>query len=108
MKLTLPVPIEKISSSLGMSTFRHEPREVEVIAVLRYRADRHGRTWHYHAWFRHPDAHPEAPTASGVPGLHQQWIRRADHPRWTPPEFPDAKATTVHIGAPSGAQEDTQ
>lgn len=60
MKLTLPVPVEKVAVGPCAYTFRHEPREVDVLFLTRQSAGRDGKRWYYTAHFHHPDAHPEA------------------------------------------------
>lgn len=95
MKLTLPVPVEKVQITPYSYTFRHEPREVDVLVLTREPASRDRSRWHLSAHFDHPDAHHEAPRV-GINRTLVAWIRRADHPGWKPPEFPaGASAVTI-------------
>lgn len=88
MNLILPVPVEKIAVGRNAHTFLHLPRIVTVQYVERAPRGSAMRAWHYYAHFDHQDVHPEA-ARIGKNGLMTAWIRRADHPLWKPPAFPD-------------------
>ena len=101
MKLLLPVPIRKVPVGMSAYTFENESRLVDVIAVTRTRTGAR-KGWRYDAHYTHPDAHPEMPRI-GVNGSLLCWIRRASHPEWSPPDFPDGdKPGTVFIVCQEG------
>ena len=103
MKLMLPIPIQKIQVGPCAVRFRHEVREVEVIAISRTSAG--PNRWHYTAHYIHPDAHPECPRA-GLRGSLIAWVRRASHPAFKPNKlaFIPGKANTVVFGDEGGQQ----
>lgn len=98
MKLILDVPTEKISGP-GWTRFECSKRMVDVVYLTRMKS---GLGWRYYAAFDHPDAHPEA-IRTGTGGLFVQWVRRADHPLWRPPAFPDG-AYSMYIRSVEQAQ----
>lgn len=99
MKILASIPVEKISLTAHTYTFRSEEMELEVVRVLRNRADSTRNRYYYQADVKrplrmHPEASPYNPDGSAYTAetaLTRVSIIRARNPKWKPPPFPDGK-----------------
>lgn len=116
MKITIHVPVREVKAN-GMTTFQTEPRECEVVAVVRHEHRRKAASrvkgwtlrgpaisWTYMVDVVHPDICQNYFGNEATGGQYRAWVRRADHPGWKPPEgFPEGKPGCVMIPREGGS-----
>jgi hypothetical protein len=83
------IPVEKIEHP-GWYTFREEVLEVEVVLVLRSRADSTRDRFYYQAHvIPPPGICPKAINYLGPESVYPVNIVRKLNPKWKPPVFPE-------------------
>lgn len=88
MKILASIEVERIQRSASTYTFRAEVMEVEVVRVMRTRADSYRNRYYYQADIKRPARmHPDAQyyLRDGVVRVN---IARKANPKWKPPVFP--------------------
>jgi hypothetical protein len=95
MKIIASIPTQKVQGN-GWFTFESSQIEVEVVRVLRYRADSYRKRYCYMADIKAPaEIHPEAIGLKD--GIYRVNIIRKANPKWKPPQFPEGK-NNVEVG----------
>lgn len=89
MKILASIEVERIQLSASTFTFRCEVMEVEVVRVIRSRADSYRDRFYYSADVKRPACmHPDARSyARNDNEVRVNIVRRAN-PKWKPPVFP--------------------
>lgn len=88
MKILASIEVERIQLSASTYTFRTEVMEVEVVRVMRTRADSYRNRYYYSADVRRPARmHPDAQYYL-KDGIVRVNIVRRTNPKWKPPLFP--------------------
>lgn len=90
MKIVADIPVEQIDLGHGLSTYRSEAHEVEVIRVVRYAAARKAslNRWRYEADIKdHPALCPDAIRCGANGAVRVNIMRNPLNPKWKPPTF---------------------
>lgn len=89
MKILASIAVERIQRSANTYTFRAEVMEVEVVRVMRRRADSYRNRYYYEADIKRPARmHPDAQYYL-KDGIVRVNIVRKANPKWKPPVFPE-------------------
>lgn len=89
MKILASIEVELIHLSASTFTFRCEVMEVEVVRVMRQRADSYRNRYYYSADVKRPACmHPDARSYGRDESVMRVNIVRRANPTWKPPVFP--------------------
>lgn len=89
VKILASIAVERIQLSASTYTFRSEVMEVEVVRVLRTRADSYRNRFYYSADVKRPARmHPDDQYYQKDGTVRVNIVRRAN-PKWKPPVFPE-------------------
>lgn len=89
MKILASIEVERIQLSASTYTFRCEVMEVEVVRVVRSRADSYRNRFYYSADVKRPERmHPDARSYARNDNEVRVNIVRKVNPKWKPPAFP--------------------
>jgi hypothetical protein len=91
VKILASIEVERIQLSASTFTFRCEVMEVEVVRVMRTRADSYRNRYYYSADIKRPARmHPDAQYYL-KDGIVRVNIVRKANPAWKPPVFPEGR-----------------
>lgn len=89
MKIFASIEVARIQLSANTHTFRCEVMEVEVVRVVRSRADSYRNRYYYSADVERPARmHPAARSYGRDDSVVRVNIVRRANPKWNPPAFP--------------------
>jgi predicted P-loop ATPase/GTPase len=92
VKILASIEVERIHLTASTYTFRAETMEVEVIRVMRTRADSYRNRYYYSADVKRPTRmHPEARRYGRDESVVRVNIVRKANPKWKPPVFPEGR-----------------
>jgi predicted P-loop ATPase/GTPase len=92
VKILASIEVERIQRSASTYTFRAEVMEVEVIRVMRRRADSYRNRYYYEADVKRPARmHPDARSYGRDESVVRVNIVRKANPTWKPPVFPEGR-----------------
>ncbi|SAL01562.1 hypothetical protein AWB80_08154 [Caballeronia pedi] len=90
MKIIAYIPVERIQLTACTYTYRSELMELEVVRVVRHRADRTRERFYYHADVKRPARmHHTAMSYGRDDTVVRVNIFRKENPKWKPPVFPE-------------------
>ena len=90
MKILAGIEVERLQLSASTFTFRCEVMEVEVVRVMRTRADSYRNRYYYQADVKRPACmHPDARRYGHAESVVRVNIERKANPKWKPPVFPE-------------------
>lgn len=90
MKIIASIEVERIQLSASTFTFRMESMEVDVVRVMRQRADSYRNRFYYQADVKRPERmHPDAQSYARDASVVRVNIVRKTNPKWKPPVFPE-------------------
>ncbi|MEX3764490.1 hypothetical protein [Paraburkholderia phenoliruptrix] len=90
MKILASIEVERVQRSESTYTFRCEVMELDVVRVMRQRADTYRNRYYYSADVKRPARmHPDARSYGRDESVVRVNIVRKTNPKWKPPEFPD-------------------
>ncbi|MDD3675792.1 hypothetical protein [Thauera propionica] len=89
MKIKARIPTHKETNGCW-TRFPTTVMEVEVVRLIRWRADPYRERYYYQAdVVAPPEMHPDYHRWGSVPGTQRVKVCRKLNPKWKPPAFPD-------------------
>lgn len=92
VKILASIEVERVQLTASTYTFRAEVMEVEVVRVMRRRADSYRNRYYYEADAKRPARmHPDARSYGRDESVVRVNIVRKANPKWKPPVFPEGR-----------------